>query len=101
MSWISVDLDEPVPPMTPITSPLLMWRSMSERAMRSAFREYLKSTWSKSTEPSGTSVRPPSGLVRSLFSSRTSQMRRALSSDMVIITKTIENIMRLMSIEKP
>ena len=98
---MSVDLDEPVPPITPMTSPLLMWRSMSVSAWRSASGEYLKLTWSKSMEPSGTSVRGSAGLERSLCSRRTWQMRRADSSDMVTITKIIESIMRLMSIEKP
>ena len=42
-----------------------------------------------------------SGFLRSGSSRRTWQMRRADSSAIVIITKTIESIMRLMSIENP
>ncbi len=74
---------------------------MSFRAMRSAFLEYSKLTWSKSTEPSGTESRGFCGLVMSLFSTRTSQRRRAPSSAMVTITKTMDSIMRLMSMLKP
>ena len=39
-----------------------------------------------------------SGLVRALFSSMTSQILRALASDMVIMMKTMESIIRLMRI---
>ena len=52
-------------------------------------------------EPSGTSMTGFLGFLRSGSSRRTWQMRRADSSAIVIITKTIESIMRLMSIEKP
>ena len=83
-----------------MTSPDLMWRSTSARAIRSAFREYLKLTLSKSMEPSFTSVTAFSGLVRLLRSVRTSTIRSADSMDMVIMTNTMESIMRLMRIWK-
>ena len=89
-----------MPPRMPMTSPDLMCRSMSARAMRSAFLEYLKLTLSKSMEPSFTSVSPFSGLVRELFSLRTSTIRSADSEAMVIITNTMETIIRLMRIWK-
>ena len=63
--------------------------------MRSAFLEYLKLTLSKSTDPSFTSVTALSGLVRLLCSFSTSQIRSADSMDMVIMTKTMESIIRL------
>ena len=66
--------------------------------MRSAFFEYLKLTFSKSIEPSLTSVRAFSGLVRLLFSVKTSTIRSADSIDIVIITNTIDSIIRLMRI---
>ena len=68
--------------------------------MRSAFWEYLKLTSSKSMEPSLTSVMAFSGLTRLLFSLSTSTMRSMDSMDMVIITNTIESIIRLMRIWK-
>ena len=46
--------------------------------------------------PSFTSVTGFSGSVRSAFSSRTSQIRLALAADMVIMTKIMESIIRLM-----
>lgn len=55
MSWMSEDLDEPVPPMMPMVSPERMCRSMSVRTILSASLEYLKLTWLKSMEPSFTS----------------------------------------------
>ena len=100
MSCTRVDLEEPVPPKTPMISPDLMCRSTSARAMRSAFLEYLKLTPSKSMEPSFTSVTAFSGLVKLLFSVRTSTIRSADSMDMVIITKTMDRVIRLMRIWK-
>ena len=47
---------------------------------------YLKSTWSKSMEPSFTSITGFTGLVRVLFSFNTSQIRTADSADIVNIT---------------
>ena len=100
ISWIRLDLEEPVPPRMPMTSPDLMCRSMSDRALRSAFLEYLKLTWSKSTLPSRTSVRAPAGLVRVLSSLSTSTIRSADSCDMVIMVKTMDSIIRLIRIWK-
>ena len=77
-----------------------MCRSMSDRAYRSAFLEYLKLTWSKSMLPSLTSVRAPAGLVRVLSSLRTSTIRSADSCDMVIMVKTMDSIIRLIRIWK-
>ena len=51
-------------------------------------------------EPSLTSVMAFSGLTRLLFSLSTSTMRSMDSMDMVIITNTIESIIRLMRIWK-
>ena len=45
--------------------------------------------------PSGMSVRAFSGLVRSAFSFSTSQIRCALATLMLIMTKIIEIIIRL------
>ena len=75
MSWISVDLDEPVPPIMPMVSPERMCRSMPESAMRSAVFAYLKLTLSKSMEPSFTSRTGFSGLCSALSSHSTSTMR--------------------------
>ena len=83
-----------------MTSPDLICRLISASAMRSAFLEYLKLTLSKSMEPSFTSVSPFSGLVSVLSSFKTSVIRSIDSSDMVIITKTMETIIRLMRIWK-
>ena len=62
--------------------------------MRSAFEEYLKLTLSKSMEPSFTSVTAFSGLVRLLSSDSTSTIRSADSMDMVIITNTMDSIIK-------
>ena len=51
-------------------------------------------------EPSFTSATAFSGLVRLLSSESTSTMRSADSIDMVIITNTMESIIRLMRIWK-
>ena len=96
-----MDFDEPVPPMTPMVSPLLMCRSTSERAWRSACAEYLKLTWSKSIEPSATSRTGSAGAAIVGSASRTSLMRRALSSAIVTMTKIMDSCMRLMRIWKP
>ena len=84
----------------PTISPLLMCRSMLERALRLAFFEYLKFTWSKSMEPSLTSMTGFSGFCRVLSSERTSTIRSADSRDMVTITKIMETIIRLIRIWK-
>ena len=68
--------------------------------MRSAFWEYLKLTWSKQMEPSATSRTGWAGLDRVLRSSRTSAIRLPDSPAMVIITNTMESIIRLLSIMK-
>ena len=68
--------------------------------MRDAFFEYLKLTLSKSIEPSFTSFTAFSGLVRLLFSLSTSTMRSADSMDMVIMTNTMESVIRLIKIWK-
>ena len=52
--------------------------------------EYLKFTWSKSMEPSATSVTGCSGLCRSGVSSSTSWIRRILAMDMEIHDDTME-----------
>ena len=83
-----------------MTSPDLMCRSTSDRALRSAFLEYLKLTLSKSIEPSLTSVMAFSGLVRLLCSDSTSTIRSADSIDMAIMTKTIDKLIRLIRIWK-
>ena len=87
--------------MMPIVSPLLMCRSMSDRAWRLAFLEYLKLTWSKSIEPSLTSVAGWAGFEIVGVAVRTSSIRWADSSAMVTMTKIIDSCMRLIRIWKP
>ena len=89
------DLEEPVPPRMPTVSPERMCRSIWDRASRSASAEYLKSTPSKSMEPSLTSITALSGLVMVLRSWRTSTIRWADSAEMVIITNTMDSIIKL------
>ena len=101
MRLTSVDFAEPVPPMMPMVSPLLMCRSMLSRAWRSAFLEYLKLTSSKSMEPSATWVTGWPGLAMVGVACKTSLMRCALSSAMVTMTKIMESCMRLIRIWKP
>ena len=96
-----MDLEEPVPPMMPMVSPLLTCRSTSASAWRSARAEYLKLTWSKSMEPSATSVTACSGAPIVGSASSTSLMRRADSSAIVTMTKIMDSCMRLMRIWKP
>ena len=86
MSWTRVVLLEPVPPRMPTVAPEGMCRSMSERASFFASAEYLKLTFSKSIEPSGTSATASAGLVRLGCSTRTSLMRLADSAEMVSMT---------------
>lgn len=100
MSWISVDFEEPVPPMMPMVSPERMCRSMFESAIRLAVLAYLKLTPSKSTEPSRTSVTACGGEVRELVSPSTSAIRCADSVARVIMTNTMESIIRLLKIWK-
>ena len=69
--------------------------------MRLAAMEYLKFTWLKSIEPSFTSMTGFSGFWRVLSSESTSTIRSADSKDMVIITKIMESIIRLMRIWNP
>ena len=64
----------------------------------SAFWEYLKLTFSNSTEPFKTVVTGFSGFLMVLCSSNTSTILLADSSDIVIITKNIESIIRLIRI---
>ena len=92
---------DPVPPIIPIVSPDLICKSTPSSTFRSAASEYLKFTPSKSIEPSFTSCTAFSGLDSVLFSSSISQIRRALSIDMTIITNTMENIMSDISICMP
>ena len=101
MRFTSDVLADPVPPMTPMVSPLLMCRSISARARCSAFSEYLKVTLSKSMEPSRISVSGWAGFLMVGSVRSTSQMRSALSWAIVIMAKTIETIMRAMRIMKP
>lgn len=84
----------------PMISPLLMCKSMWERALRVAFLEYLKLTWSKSMEPSFTSITGFWGFCRVLSSESTSTIRSADSKDMVTITNIMETIIRLIKIWK-
>ena len=60
----------------------------------------MKLTWSKSIEPSFTSITGCSGFCRVLSSERTSTIRSALSADMVTMTKIMESIIRLIRIWK-
>ena len=94
------DLEEPVPPMMPMVSPERMCRSMSCKTIRRAEAAYLKLTPSKSTAPSATVSTGSAGSVRVLRSERTSAMRLPDSPAMVIITKTMDTIIRLLSIIK-
>ena len=87
--------------MMPMVSPLAICRSISVSASFSAVAAYLKSTWSKSTEPSATSVRAPSGLDSVLSVSSTSVIRFMDSSDIVTMTKINETIIRLKRICVP
>ena len=84
----------------PIVSPDFICRLIFVRAVRSAFLEYLKLTFSKSTEPSLTNLTAFSGLLTVLFSVKTSAIRLADSSDIVIMTNTIDTIIRLLKIIK-
>ena len=101
MSCTRVDLLEPVPPRIPTVMPELMCRSIFSRALRLAFLEYLKLTFSKSMEPSLTSITGSAGLCRLLSSTKTWQIRFADSADMVTITYIMEIIIRLISICMP
>ena len=56
ISWISVDLLAPVPPIMPTVMPDLISRSISSRTIFCAFAAYLKLTWSNVMLPSGTSM---------------------------------------------
>ena len=69
-----------------------MVRLISERANSSASAEYLKLTFSNSTEPSATSSTGFSGFTIADFSQSTSSILRADSADIVIITYIIESI---------
>ena len=64
------------------------------------FDEYLKLTFSKETDPSATVYRGFSGLDRVLFSESTSTMRLPDSPAIAIMTKTMDSIIRLLSIMK-
>ena len=97
MSWTSVVLAAPVPPMMPTVAPAGMWSVMSERAFFSALALYLKLTWSKSIWPSGMVSTGAAAFARSGVSVRTSRMRRALASERDICRKTPENIMTELS----
>ena len=76
MSCTSVDLLEPVPPRMPTVMPEAMCRLMPCKANFFACAEYLKLTFSKSIEPSFTSVAGEEGAAKAGSSSSTSQMRR-------------------------
>ena len=86
MSCTSVDLLEPVPPRMPTVMPASICRFIPARANFCALAEYLKETFSKSTEPSFISVTASSGEDRDGVSSSTSQIRRADSADIVSMT---------------
>ena len=87
--------------MIPMVSPDLIWTSIFSRTGRSAVGEYLKRTWSKSIEPSFTSVIAFFLDVIELFSFNTSMIRLHDSSENVIITNTIDNIIKETMIWKP
>ncbi len=78
--------------------PESMWRLILESAIFSAFKEYLKLTFSKSILPLGTVMTGSSGLRKSLVSSNTSAIRFAEAEDRVSITNIIESIIRLINI---
>ena len=75
-----------------------MSRLTSERHAVPFLPAYENDTFLKLTEPSLTSVTGSAGLLIVLSSSRTSTIRSAEALDIVIITSTIDTIMRLMSI---
>ena len=93
MSWTSDVLPLPVPPIMPTVEPDGIFSFMFERASLSTVSEYLKPTASNSISPLSTSFTAFSGLTIVLFSSSTSVILRALSSDIVIIVMTMANIM--------
>ena len=70
------------------------WRVTSESTSFWAEALYLKPTWSKSTEPSGTSVRACSGEVMAGFSSSTSRTRRMDVRARAMRRNTLEIIIR-------
>ena len=80
-------LAEPVPPTMPSVEPDSMRRSISDSAYSSAVAEYLKDTFSKTTEPSATLVAPFSGEVNDGSWLRTSAIRCADSAAIVVMTK--------------
>ena len=81
----------------PTVAPDGICRSIPESAKFCASAEYLKETPSKSIEPSATVPTGSSGFFMSGSSSRTSQIRLALSTEIVTITKIIENIISAIS----
>ena len=94
MSCTSVVLPEPVAPRTPTVEPAGRWRVTSESTSFWAEALYLKPTWSKSTEPSGTSVRACSGEEMAGFSSSTSRTRRMDVRARAMRRNTLEIIIR-------
>ena len=81
-----MDLEDPVPPIIPTVAPDGMCRFTSARAYASADAEYLKLTFSKSTDPSGILSTGSAAAFISGTSSSTSTMRRMDSADMVSMT---------------
>ena len=94
-AYVREDFELPVPPMIPMVSPEAMERLISSKTGVSEVLLYRNVTWSNRMLPSVTSWSGFSGSVISLFSFNTSQIRSALAILMVIMTKTMESIMRL------
>ena len=93
-----VVLELPVPPMMPIVSPASMCRVTSVIEYSTERSSYAKSTCMKSTDPFGTSMTGSAGSVIVGRSSSTSVIRSADATDMVIMTKIMESIIRLIRI---
>ena len=95
IKFTKLDLALPVPPIIPIVSPDLILTLIFSSIGFSLLLLYLNVTFLNSILPSGTSKSGSSGFVMSGFSFNTSAIRFALAIDIVIITNTIDNIIRL------
>ena len=98
ISCTRVDFALPVPPRIPTVSPDRIFRLMSLRISCSASFVYWNPTSRNSTLPSATVKTGSDGLVKSTSSSSTSAILRDDACAIVIMTKTMASIMRLIRI---
>ena len=94
ISCTKLVLPEPVLPIIPTVSPALIFMLIFSRLFSSLSSSYLKLTFLNSISPSLTSITALAGSTISGSSSNTSKIREADATDLDIIIRTIEIIIR-------